>query len=541
MSKSIYILHLSDLHINSAEPEEEDLPMDQLCKRLKKFTEHKNCNLDLLLISGDLLSSKSDNYDAVKERINRIREASGLNHEQIFMTPGNHDVERKKCKNGYKAIINRLVIDPGEIDRPGKINKNKLKSGFESYLSFTNKYSVQKCSLDLPGYAYEDKEIHQVEIRLCSLNSALIAGPNDHGKTEAQRKNRVIRFRLLKKMLAPNRLNLVVSHYPTDWIHPNQQSDLENMLTQHNAIYFHGHRHKPKAEIKGVTGQLLSLGAGDVSDGDWKGAKHCQILEFNFNCSQPLLWEWFWFPKRGWRCIEPIYVSWNGWQNWQEGIGFCGGRREAVHLDSLCHHLGLINMGKSRKPAQRIKHFQDALECAKDDTEFIIVGRSLKDWSRLHREIEIAVNSKRLQFSIALLDLDIIESIIKPIGSDWAAGDVRASMENFSRINITQPRGSLKIYGLPFYVPRSFMAFTNKIDGKRYCSEEIGMARSTESRPFFEFIAYTNESFGGIIEEMHKLSMTEERLLLSISNGEKKLERSGASSLISKLLQDKIN
>jgi len=516
MSKSIYILHLSDLHIDPVNLEQGSQLFADLCIYLNKFFTRRECSLDLLLVSGDLLQARANNYQPVSQILKQICRASGLDNEHIFMVPGNHDVNRQNCKDPYWKAVNNL-IKHCNIDALKEDQRDSLNGGFDSYLNFAKNYGPpQKTEHSLPGYAHADLEINKVKLRLCGLNSALIAGPNDSNKSEEERKNRVVSIRLLGEMLQNTEgLNLVVSHYPVEWIHPSQQAQMRNMLQQSNAIYFHGHRHKPVAKRSGLREQMISLGAGDIYGGDWNGAKHCQILEFNFNCSKPLLREWFWFPDIGWRFFEPIAISWDAWETRREHLGFCKGVRNQADLGSTCHQLGLISMGQSREEDERLEYFRRALDCADEGSEFIIVGRSLVDWSLLYKKISRVIYEKKLNFKIALLDENKIEEIAQPDPGDWAGNDVRASMERFKRIAVQEESGSLEIYGLPFYVPRSFISFTNQYDKKRYCLEEVGMGILKDARPFFEMRSIDGTSLGHIIEQMHKSSMIPERLLLS--------------------------
>jgi predicted phosphodiesterase len=526
MSNSIYIIHLSDLHINPNNPGEVVLMYKRLCQKIEEFKEEKG-KFSLLVISGDLVNKGAGNYQLVGKIIDNICTDSGLTREQVFLVPGNHDVVQNKCPGYvYKTVIQGLKQDPKngfkELDEKAKRN---FTPGFKAYSEFAKNFLLNKSqNFALPGFAQADIEISDVPIRLCGLNTALVAGPEDNGKDERDLKNRVLGLQILWDMLGGDdrRLKIVVSHYPLSWIHEMEREEVIGSLKESNAIFLHGHTHILKVDTMGGMKyhELLILGVGSLLGKRWQGRNHCQILELSSDNSSPLLHEWLWSGEYGWRGFEPLEINWSGWEPFRKKL--------LPSSPPLIHESGLVSIGKGRTIEERNSYWSKAIESAAENTYLIILGRSLIDFSLLDKNIERSINEKKLHVKIGLLDENSLQNkklipnyknnpswIEKPIPGDWAMDDVPRSMARFKEIKVNPGTGSLEIYGLSFYLSHSFLAYTDKEDNHRYCLEEAGMALHEIQRPFIELKAVSKDSYASSLESLYASLMTDDRLLLS--------------------------
>lgn len=547
MSNSINIIHLSDLHIDPTEEGDSRPVFKELCRKLEDYRLQRSTSFHLLIISGDLVNQGAGNYELVNEIVDKLLRASGLPKDRVFMVPGNHDIDWDKCAAVHGAFVVQWKVNPKSLDTADAPTKAYFKPGFAAYEDFATRFPLLQNSLfDLPGYTQADLNICDVPIRLCGLNSALIASSEDTTKKDYQLKDRLISLKILRSMLnVDERLHFIISHYPLSWIHEYERSEVAQRLQHTSAIYFHGHVHHPETDIRGIqpNAQLLTLGVGSLYGEKWKGRNHCQILEMNFNLPSPLLHELFWFPDYGWRKFEPIEISWGPWERLHKPI--------AIPEDSLLNkarkyeRLGLVNIGKSRKNAERNAYFEEALDLAAEDSELIIVGRSLIDWSSISDDIEKAIRDKHLCVKLALLDENSIPCkssrlddavnkswIERPISKDRAIEDVPGSMGRFRRINIQRNTGSLHIYGLPFYSAHSFVAYMNKEDNQQYCLEEVGMAQDRERRPFLELKHVSHDSYAASLVHLYKSFMAEDRLVFFNDGTRKEIDTTQRSKII---------
>jgi len=537
---------MSDLHIDPNNPSESLPVFHSLCEKIGAFRTANNMTFDLLIISGDLVDKGASNYNHVAQRISEICFAAGLDEKQVLIVPGNHDICWEKCKISHHSAVSFLKENPrsfASLEKDVHL-KDALTEVFNDYLTFSMKYPLLNNETGFPGFFHTDiKTRTGIDISLCGLNTALVAGPDDKGKTDQQLRNRVVGMPILAKMLSPEqKLKLVVSHYPLSWINDIEQKEvLERLQQSSGTIYFHGHIHAPNADILGISGniQCLSLGAGSLYSEKWEGSKHCQILEFDFSTPSLQLHEWFWFNKVGWRAFEPIDIDWAALKflKNRDGIIQGGEEEEKVPSQDICKQVGLVNINNGRENSTRYNSWEKAIDSAADGSEFIVIGRSLIDWSRLSMKIEDSIKNRGLHFKLALLDENsilkknnqdrkeekIYSWIEMPIPGDWAINDVQTSMRQFRNIKVEPNTGSLEVFGLPFYSSHSFISYTNRSDQKRYCSEEVGMALEKKKRPCIELKAISDDSYASILENMYKGILTDERRLL-FNNGTSKIE-----------------
>jgi len=195
-----------------------------------------------------------------------------------------------------------------------------------------------------------------------------------------------------------------------------------------------------------------------------------------------------------------------------------------------CRRVGLAGIGHGRRLRERAVYIYQVLDSARTDSKLIIVGRSLKEWAAAWEGLQKAINEKRLEAKLALLDEKSLTEvghqlsswIDRPLPLDSAITDLRHSMEQFRKIRIEPNTGQLEIYGLPFYASHSFVAYTRDSDGARCYLQEAGMATTNTSRPYISLTAPADSpqnTFGAQLEKMNEGVMTPERLVLS-NNGE---------------------
>ncbi|NEO82061.1 HEAT repeat domain-containing protein [Moorena sp. SIO4G3] len=97
-TQTMYILHLSDLHITT--PEQATLWSNQLAQDL--IQDLQIPNLDALILSGDIANySTPDEYQAAQQFIENLRQDFPLDSKQIVLVPGNHDLNWKLAEDAY--------------------------------------------------------------------------------------------------------------------------------------------------------------------------------------------------------------------------------------------------------------------------------------------------------------------------------------------------------------------------------------------------------------------------------------------------------
>jgi 3',5'-cyclic AMP phosphodiesterase CpdA len=102
------VLHVSDLHLRSqaAEPDawrRRRVLGDAWDRNLDAILRHGA--IDLLCFTGDLVQSgKAEEYEALTGVVEAMRVRLGLEREQRFVIPGNHDIDRDVAKDAWTAL-----------------------------------------------------------------------------------------------------------------------------------------------------------------------------------------------------------------------------------------------------------------------------------------------------------------------------------------------------------------------------------------------------------------------------------------------------
>ncbi|WP_424099961.1 HEAT repeat domain-containing protein [Moorena producens] len=97
-TQTMYILHLSDLHITTGE--QATLWSNQLAQDLIQDLDIPH--LDALILSGDIANySTPEEYQAAQQFLDNLRQDFRLDPKQIVLVPGNHDLNWKLAEDAY--------------------------------------------------------------------------------------------------------------------------------------------------------------------------------------------------------------------------------------------------------------------------------------------------------------------------------------------------------------------------------------------------------------------------------------------------------
>lgn len=96
----IKILHLSDLHFTESSTSQ-DIICHSLYNKIKEMFS-AGAKPNIIIITGDIVfSGKQKEYEKAKEYIDSIAQICEIKEGNIFIVPGNHDVDRGKIKPGH--------------------------------------------------------------------------------------------------------------------------------------------------------------------------------------------------------------------------------------------------------------------------------------------------------------------------------------------------------------------------------------------------------------------------------------------------------
>lgn len=181
MSKITW-LHLSDFHFKNNHDIDGNVNeyyrnkvLEPLLDDIDKYPKKLKLKIDFILITGDLaFSGKKDEYEHVAKFLDMLLEKfDNLSKKNIFLVPGNHDINRDNIKNincTFKTLeeITRLFFDEAAI--------NLQLRRFEDYRSFITNYFSGNLDFDYKSKFFWVKtfkpEWYSIPINILGLNSA---------------------------------------------------------------------------------------------------------------------------------------------------------------------------------------------------------------------------------------------------------------------------------------------------------------------------------------------------------------------------------
>src|SRR4029077_12483563 len=88
-------LHISDFHFRGGDPYDRDVVLGALVNSVKWFREERGRQPDLIFATGDIAQAgQASEYAAATKFFNDLLAAAGIERRQLFVVPGNHDVDR---------------------------------------------------------------------------------------------------------------------------------------------------------------------------------------------------------------------------------------------------------------------------------------------------------------------------------------------------------------------------------------------------------------------------------------------------------------
>lgn len=264
MSESFVILHLSDTHIGNPKYQWDSINLfDKLIKDLEEVSTEHSLQPNLIIFSGDLAFGElpemklEKQYELVDEFLNRVL-AIFKNPPQLFLIPGNHDINRKKIDDSQKLY--RDALDENKVERmmvDNDINFQRFLERQSEWAKFAKSKLVDFDFNDKLNFVsgiinYQDKKIGVV-----GLNSAWSSqGDGEQGKLWIG-KNQM--EQALESIKGAD-FKIAVSHHPHSWLHENEKNWIKERLQSNFQLYLHGHEHTDWfEELKNHT--VISAGA----------------------------------------------------------------------------------------------------------------------------------------------------------------------------------------------------------------------------------------------------------------------------------------
>ncbi len=255
-------LHLSDWHQGTDNEFDRNVVGDAIIKdianRNKISTQLQKP--DFFVFSGDIAwGGKEEEYREAERFIDQVLGATGLDKQQVFLVPGNHDIAHGRFKY-LPAALQKPLPDKNAAYEwlRGKEDLETLLKPFQAYTEFAKQYGNQpKSDFDIGnlGYAYSTKKdikIANKRIRLLGFNSALLCGRKFSTEEKINDKEKLVLgepqvYDLLRNAEDAD-LVISVIHHPFEWFMSDDRTPVEKRMRSASDFILYGHEHKPNID-----------------------------------------------------------------------------------------------------------------------------------------------------------------------------------------------------------------------------------------------------------------------------------------------------
>jgi tetratricopeptide (TPR) repeat protein/predicted MPP superfamily phosphohydrolase len=294
MSKLTW-LHISDWHQKGTAFDRKvvcDALIDDVKKRMTRISPDIG-KIDFIVFSGDVaFNGKEEEYIKASECfIKPLLAAAGVSPKNLFIVPGNHDLDR----DAFKYLPEKLktpLTDKEDIEEwlsEGK-PRNHLLEPFDCFERFVSAYEGNTFSaLKL----YTTQEPCSKRVALLGFNSALMSGRNKNSKGEIEDYGKLavgeeqIYEKLQTVETRKSDLIIAVFHHPFRWLAEFDVKHVEQRIKQDVHFVLCGHQHQQKVEVTNSTdGNYVLIPAGaayDRRDKDYANAYNFVHLDFTTN------------------------------------------------------------------------------------------------------------------------------------------------------------------------------------------------------------------------------------------------------------------
>lgn len=257
-------LHLSDLHFDSRSDFDRHVMQDAVCEDLKTLLEKYSISVQFVFVTGDVANTASeDDYRIAMKFFNKVSEIAKLNKTDIYIVPGNHDVNRlmvsRYCDDQRNGLVSR-----NDIRRTVEDNINEYLKRFDNYSKFIASFYSKPYAMDEDNYYFSEiRTVKDINIGIIGLNSAwaCYGDRNDCNNiyiSEPQILNAIEKVKNAE-------LKIALLHHPLSWLYEVDKVDCEDVLLKHCDIILHGHLHRHNFHIlNSARGGQIVIPAGEI-------------------------------------------------------------------------------------------------------------------------------------------------------------------------------------------------------------------------------------------------------------------------------------
>jgi len=243
----INFLQISDIHFQ-IENFHSRILRNKFIKKLSEL--HQEKCYDFIILTGDISHQGKGFTEDQTKFLLKILETLDLTINDLYLVPGNHDINRDEERSKLIEIINQNDNPSDALDSymEDEGERSILLKSFESFQSFYT-------SLFNKSYPLEDLHF-VVETEKCNLillNTCIIADKSGEEGTLLIGKQKLLDTleKLEKLELENGKNNIAIGHHSLECLNADEKQVLDNLLDDYNIdIYFAGHVHRAGYHIE---------------------------------------------------------------------------------------------------------------------------------------------------------------------------------------------------------------------------------------------------------------------------------------------------
>lgn len=296
---NIRILHLSDLHFNS-EDDDDDIELRKqytysFIDKLKAICQKEP--IQYIFITGDIgYKAKEEDYVQAEKFINSLLRVCGLEAERLFLCPGNHDVDR--------SVIDIYSYPENQSNADNILALKKLEKHEEGFQNYSALCKRLKC---LP-YQIGKDETYLTGVKFCEdctivcVNTAWLS-KNDKMKKIWVGKNYPVAIKnkideSYDKDYARKELPVIaIMHHPVsyweeqDRLYYNGNLNVWEMITKMSDIVLCGHTHET-SDLSHMVNNSARICSGGVFYQGYTYMNSFHIYELNGKKCRKTQYQW---------------------------------------------------------------------------------------------------------------------------------------------------------------------------------------------------------------------------------------------------------
>lgn len=304
MSRTITWLHLSDLH--ACRPNtgwDAHRVLESLLKDLRRMRDEHRLVPNLIFFTGDAAfghlgtdkgKAIGDQFRLAHEFLAAVREVytPHVSQRNVFLVPGNHDVNRTKITDMETEWLNqpRSLNDMEKMLRDADRNWRLLRTRLQDYELALESFGYDHLLTNRERLIYADmREVAGMRIGIGGFNSAWSS--RGAGREENGRLWMAGRFQLetIRQDLPQNDLSIALIHHPGNWLVPEESPSFFRDLERDFAFVLHGHEHSDFVRQDALT-QHAVISAGACHE--WSTGKNngYSIVRLNVDTAEGEVW-----------------------------------------------------------------------------------------------------------------------------------------------------------------------------------------------------------------------------------------------------------